>query len=434
MGMIVKYLNSIVSTIRKWHQYDGRASRSEFWQFFPICVFLIFINPNFFNQDPSFLFHIFYAPINLIFQIVLISLTVRRLHDVNMSGWWVLLVFTYIGIIPLLYFLSKNSIISNKTQNNNPYAEDKFSNEYKKFIESDIRPLINEIDTDNLSEISLDPSLNDKLVNYYFSQPKALNALPIDMYNKAKKGDTKAMFDFGNILLEPIETNAIDKKYENLAIYWILLAAENEIPEAMISIGSFYYTGNSSLINKDPKKGRILFDRGIELFPKYSSSKDAWELSINFKKENSILGIHHMDYEYHANITSKIHIGPFGFHYWCLGIPLSIIFFVFSIEQVGYTEIKGTTFFVIICISFLLKFMIALLEVILAPILAYFKVIINDFYDDNFQKILFKFKDSNYRFMKDSWVVVFPRYQYHLLLSSLTVIDMVMFLAIIISL
>ena len=101
MGMIVKYLNSILSTIRKWHQYDGRASRSEFWQYFPICVFLISIN--FFNQDPSSLFIIFYGPINFIFQICLISLTVRRLHDVNMSGWWTLLVFTYIGIIPIFF-------------------------------------------------------------------------------------------------------------------------------------------------------------------------------------------------------------------------------------------------------------------------------------------------------------------------------------------
>ena len=427
MGMIVKYLNSILSTIRKWHQYDGRASRSEFWQYFPICVFLISIN--FFNQDPSSLFIIFYGPINFIFQICLISLTVRRLHDVNMSGWWTLLVFTYIGIIPLLYFLSKDS---NETEYD-PYTKNEFSNEYKKFIESDIRPLINEIDTDNFSEISLDPSLNDKVVNYYSSQSMDLNSLPIDIYNKAKKGDINAMFDFGNILLEPIETNAIDKKYENLANYWILLAAQNEIPEAMILIGSFYFTGNSTLINKDPKKGRILFDRGIELFPQYSSSKDARDIYNNFLKENSLLGIHHMDYPYYANITSKFHLGAGAFHLWCLGIPLFFVFlFSYGIEPIPTQE--GSIFFEILGISFTLKLTVVLLEIILEIILVYFKVISANFYDDYFQKILFKVKDSNYRFMKDTWVMVFPRYQYHLLLSSLTVLEIVMILVIIMTL
>ena len=29
---------------------------------------------------------------------------VRRLHDLNKSGWWILLIFTGIGIIPIVYW------------------------------------------------------------------------------------------------------------------------------------------------------------------------------------------------------------------------------------------------------------------------------------------------------------------------------------------
>ena len=29
---------------------------------------------------------------------------VRRLHDINKSGWWILLIFTGIGIIPIVYW------------------------------------------------------------------------------------------------------------------------------------------------------------------------------------------------------------------------------------------------------------------------------------------------------------------------------------------
>ncbi|GHF28154.1 hypothetical protein GCM10017044_24180 [Kordiimonas sediminis] len=36
-----------------------------------------------------------------------ISLGARRLHDINRSGWWLLLWCTIIGIIPLLYWACK---------------------------------------------------------------------------------------------------------------------------------------------------------------------------------------------------------------------------------------------------------------------------------------------------------------------------------------
>jgi uncharacterized membrane protein YhaH (DUF805 family) len=33
-----------------------------------------------------------------------LAVSIRRLHDINKSGWWVLLMFTLIGIIPLIYW------------------------------------------------------------------------------------------------------------------------------------------------------------------------------------------------------------------------------------------------------------------------------------------------------------------------------------------
>ena len=46
------------------------------------------------------------GPINLIFSVALIipsiSVTARRLHDINRSGWWQLLWFTIIGGILLI--------------------------------------------------------------------------------------------------------------------------------------------------------------------------------------------------------------------------------------------------------------------------------------------------------------------------------------------
>ena len=41
---------------------------------------------------------------NLVFLIPELSVSIRRLHDVNKSGLWILLSLTIIGIIPLFYF------------------------------------------------------------------------------------------------------------------------------------------------------------------------------------------------------------------------------------------------------------------------------------------------------------------------------------------
>ena len=53
--------------------------------------------------------------IRLFMLVALLSLTARRLHDVNKSGWWYLLFFTIIGIIPILYwFVQKGDKADNR--------------------------------------------------------------------------------------------------------------------------------------------------------------------------------------------------------------------------------------------------------------------------------------------------------------------------------
>jgi len=49
-----------------------------------------------------------YMNLNNLFSLVTLlpgrSLSVRRLHDINRSGWWLLLSITLIGLIPLIYW------------------------------------------------------------------------------------------------------------------------------------------------------------------------------------------------------------------------------------------------------------------------------------------------------------------------------------------
>ena len=51
------------------------------------------------------------GPFGLMLQLSVIipglSVTARRLHDVGRSGWWYFIIFTVVGIIPLLYWVCK---------------------------------------------------------------------------------------------------------------------------------------------------------------------------------------------------------------------------------------------------------------------------------------------------------------------------------------
>jgi uncharacterized membrane protein YhaH (DUF805 family) len=81
----------------KYATFDGRAHREEFWMFtlvnFGISVALSLVE----NMLNFWLLSGLYAVAVLVPSI---ALAVRRLHDTNRSGWWILL-----WLIPVLGFI-----------------------------------------------------------------------------------------------------------------------------------------------------------------------------------------------------------------------------------------------------------------------------------------------------------------------------------------
>lgn len=84
----------------KYAKFSGRASRSEYWYFY------------LFSWMPTLLFGIityqsgvdmsaFTMIVGLVLTIPLVSAAVRRMHDVNKSGWYLLL----LPAAPLTWFL-----------------------------------------------------------------------------------------------------------------------------------------------------------------------------------------------------------------------------------------------------------------------------------------------------------------------------------------
>mgnify|MGYP002826278121 FL=1 len=107
-------INSVINCFNKYFDFETRSSRKEFWywQLFRILMFLSIT----FVESLGLNGLLFIS--NFIFIIPEIAVSIRRLHDINKSGWWILLTFTIIGIIPLIYFYCIKG-----DDNNNVYGQ-----------------------------------------------------------------------------------------------------------------------------------------------------------------------------------------------------------------------------------------------------------------------------------------------------------------------
>jgi uncharacterized membrane protein YhaH (DUF805 family) len=88
-------------TTAAYADFDGRASRSEFWWFYLFMLLATFMAGFFGGGVLLFVL--------LALRIPSLALFARRLHDVGRSGWWFLILFTGIGYLVILYWLIKNS-------------------------------------------------------------------------------------------------------------------------------------------------------------------------------------------------------------------------------------------------------------------------------------------------------------------------------------
>ena len=97
------FTEAISSGFSNYVGFSGRASRSEYWYWtlFAIIVSLVALVIDLFvfpDMDVR--------PVNTIVSLALflpgLAVAIRRLHDLDRTGWWFLIAFTVIGLILLL--------------------------------------------------------------------------------------------------------------------------------------------------------------------------------------------------------------------------------------------------------------------------------------------------------------------------------------------
>lgn len=110
------FFKAVKDGFKKYFQVSGRSTRSEFWYFTLFIVLvslpLVIIDAalygmsliTFIDSDRTGILNGIWA---LITFVPSITVSIRRLHDINRNGLWLLIIFTGIGIIPLLYWICK---------------------------------------------------------------------------------------------------------------------------------------------------------------------------------------------------------------------------------------------------------------------------------------------------------------------------------------
>ena len=100
------FQESIEKCLKNYANFNGRASRSEYWWFILFGV-LVSLGATIIDTiiDSSGNFVLFNSIASLALIIPQLSAGCRRLHDTGKSGWWQLLYITVIGGILILVWL-----------------------------------------------------------------------------------------------------------------------------------------------------------------------------------------------------------------------------------------------------------------------------------------------------------------------------------------
>ncbi len=94
------FLEAIQAVFRKYAEFNGRASRPEFW-WWVLFVFLI-------SAAAQLLGDVAAGLVALSVLVPNLAVTARRLHDIDRSGWWQLIAFIPLfGLIVMIYWCAQ---------------------------------------------------------------------------------------------------------------------------------------------------------------------------------------------------------------------------------------------------------------------------------------------------------------------------------------
>lgn len=110
-------MNWYLAVLQKYVEFSGRARRKEYWFFFLFNFIVVMVLSVIDALLGVGILGMLYA---LAVLLPAIGVTVRRLHDGDRSGWWILVgLIPFVGFIVLLVFM-----VLPGTEGDNQYGPD----------------------------------------------------------------------------------------------------------------------------------------------------------------------------------------------------------------------------------------------------------------------------------------------------------------------
>jgi len=93
----MEFVNWYIDALKnKYAKFDGRASRPEYW-FFVLCNIIVYVVLEILVGVVGRIAAVLALIYALAVLVPSIAVGIRRLHDIDRSGWWLL-----IGLVPLV--------------------------------------------------------------------------------------------------------------------------------------------------------------------------------------------------------------------------------------------------------------------------------------------------------------------------------------------
>jgi len=120
-------MNWYIEVLKKYTEFSGRARRKEYWYFALfntiVSIILISIDSMVGTLNMEAGYGVFSTIYSLAVLLPSLGVSMRRLHDIGKSGWWILIGFIpLIGAIVLIVFFVKDSQPGDNQYGPNPKA------------------------------------------------------------------------------------------------------------------------------------------------------------------------------------------------------------------------------------------------------------------------------------------------------------------------
>ena len=101
----MNFVNAVKTGFENYFNFNGRASRPEYWWWFLFYIIVYFAA---ITLDSVFSLGALSLVVSLALFVPSLAVGARRLHDINKSGWWqLLMIIPLIGIIIILILSAK---------------------------------------------------------------------------------------------------------------------------------------------------------------------------------------------------------------------------------------------------------------------------------------------------------------------------------------